>query len=204
MKRGRAIWILGGALAITACGAGSDAAGSGISNASAFEGIYQLTAASENTTGCDTPGASKLAQLRDQFFVVTSSEIFGQRYLTLNSCSSVADCQAKRAAQLAHQPYLVEYGFTLSSSTNATTLNGIAPSTGAGEGTLCVRRTYSDHVLTVAADRRLHLESRTKHLADQPQNDGFCEVDPAKSKQEAASKECSSLEVFDGSFIQAN
>jgi len=204
MKCGWLVAVLGGVFSLAACSSDSGGTGTGIADASAFEGIYQLTAASENTAGCAAPGASKLAQLRDQFFVVTGSELFGQKYQVLNSCSSVADCQAKRAAQLANQAYQIEYTFTLSSSSNATTLNGFEAGTGRGQGTQCVERTYADHVLTVAADHSLHLESRTKKLADQPQDeDGFCVVEPAKSKQEAAGKECSSLEIFDGAFVQA-
>lgn len=205
MKCGWMLVSLSGALSLLACSSGSDdGAAAGVTNASAFEGIYQLSAASENDTDCSTPGASKLTQLRDQFFVITGSELFGQKYVTLNSCSSVGDCQAKRAAQLANQAYQIEYTFTLSSSSSSTTLNGFEAGTGTGQGTQCVGRTYADHVLTVAADHSVHLESRTKKLADKPQSDGFCEVEPAKAKQEAASQPCSSLEVFDGNFVQAN
>ena len=203
MKCGSLLLSLGGALSLLACGS-DDGANASIANASAFEGIYQLSAASENDTDCSAPGASKLSQLRDQFFVITGSELFGQTYLMLNSCGGVSDCQAKRAAQLANQPYQIEYTFTLSSSSNSTTLNGFEAGTGTSQGTQCVGRTYADHVLTVAADHSVHLESRTKKLADKPQNAGFCEVEPAKAKQEAASQPCSSLEVFDGSFVQAN
>src|SRR6187551_1689840 len=164
MKYGSLISTLCGALSIVACGGGGNAAASGVDNASAFEGIYQLTAASENLTGCAMPGASKLGTLRDQFFVITGSELLGLRYVVLNSCSSVSDCQAKRAAQLANQRYFVEYTFTLSSSSNATTLNGFEATTGIGQGTQCVERTYTDHVLSIAADHGVHLESRTKNL----------------------------------------
>jgi hypothetical protein len=192
-------------ISLAACGGSDgDGANEGLGNTSSFEGIYQLTAASENTAGCATPGDSKLAKLSDQFFAITPGEIFGIKYLTLNSCSSVADCQAKRAKQQEGQPYPVEFTFTLSSSTNATTLNGFEAGTGRGEGTQCVERTYADHVLTVAADHSVHLESRTKMLADQPKDkEGYCWVEPAKSKQEAAGKECSNLEVFDATFVQA-
>jgi len=204
--RRSSVWsslILGGAFALLGCSSSDGGDGSGVANASAFEGIYQLSAASENSAGC-TPGVSTFPDLRDHFFVITASELFGQKYVQLNSCSSVANCQAKRAAQLANEPYQIEYTYTLSSSTNSTTLNGFVATTGWSQGTQCVGRTYADHVLTVAADHSVHLESRTKQLADQAQDDGFCEVEPAKSKQEAASKECSSLEVLDGSFVQAN
>lgn len=200
MKCGWLIVCLAGG-ATAACGSDSDAGGG--ADAAAFEGIYQLTAASQNSAGCAEPGGSKLSSLRDQFFVITGAEVIGQKIAVLNSCSSVADCQAKRAAQLANQPYLVDYTFTLSSSVNASTLNGFVATTGHAEGTQCVERRYADHVLTVAADHGVHLESRSKNLADQPQSDGFCVVEPAKARQEAASKECASLEVYDGSFLQA-
>lgn len=204
MKSAVWCWAVCGAFSLLACGSSDDAAGSGVTNQAAFEGIYQVTAASENAADC-SPGASKLSQLRDQFFVITASELFGQKYLVLNSCGSIAACQATRAAQQANQAYQIEYTYTLSSTTNATTVSGFEAGTGYGQGTQCVERTYKDHVLTVAGDHSVHLESRTKMLADKPQDkDGFCFVDPAESKQEAASKPCSSLEVLDGRFLQAN
>jgi len=196
---------LSGALFAAACGATDGDSGS-ITDAtnSAFGGIYQLTRANENKTSCVDPGASTLTQLKDQFFVITGSELFGQKYLMLNSCSSVSDCQAKRAKQLANQPYQIEYTYTLSSSANASTLNGFSASTGTGEGTQCVRRTYADHVLTLATDHGVHLESRLKNLPDHAMtSDGFCEVQPAQSKQEAAGVACSSLKELDGQFLQA-
>ena len=194
--------ILCGVFSVLACG-GSGDMDAGVKNAPAFEGIYQLVAASENTAGCDTAGESKLAQLRDHFFVITAADILGQTFVVLDSCSSVSDCQAKRAAQKAKQSYSIEYTFMLGSSSNATTLTGFKATTGGGEGAQC-ERTYAEHVLTVAADHSVHFESRTKLLADRPQNNGFCEVDTEKSKQEAASRECSRLETLDGSFVQAD
>jgi len=204
MKLGSLSVIWCGVFSTLACGSATDAADTGVTNAASFEGIYRLTAASENTAGCATPTTSTLSRLSDQFFVITASEIFGQKYVVLNSCSSVSACQATRAAQLANRSYQIQYTYTLSSSTSSTTLNGFEATTGSGEGGQCVGRTYAEHVLTLAADHGVHLESRMKKLSDQPQHDGFCEVEPAKSKQEAASKECSSLEVLDGSFVQAN
>lgn len=198
-----------GAIGLALCavvGCSSSDAGGGqenLGNTSSFEGIYQLTGASENTTSCATAGDSKLTKLNDKFFVITSSQVFGEKYVILISCSDVANCQTKRTAQQANQFYQIEYSFTLTSSTNATTLNGFEATTGTNEGTQCVGRTYADHVLTLAADHSVHLESRSKKLADQPEDsDGFCVVEPAKSKEEAASVACSSLEAFDGSFVQ--
>lgn len=196
------ISILGGTTSM-GCSGGDDAR-AGVGDASAFEGIYQLSAASNNLAGCAAPGASTLSQLKEQFFVITSSEVFGQKIAILNSCSSVANCQAKRDAQQNNEAYSIEYTFTFSSSDNARTLNGFEATTGYSQGTMCIERTYAEHVLTLAANRSVHLESRTTNLADLPQKDGFCWVEPAKSKQEAAGKPCRSLEVLDASFVQAN
>lgn len=204
MNWGSWLWLSCGALSLLACGSSDDAAASDVTNQAAFEGIYQLTAASENTASCVSSGASKLSALRDQFFVITGSELFGQKYVVLNSCNSVAACQATRAAQQANQAYQIEYSFTLSSSTNATTLSGFYAGTGRGEGTQCIQRKYADHVLTLAPDHSVHLESRTKNLADKPQKDNYCWVDPKESKLEAATAACVSLEVLDGSFLQAD
>src|SRR4051812_46025229 len=106
MKWGSWIWLSCATLSLAACGS-SDDASAGVTNPAAFEGIYELTGASENTASCATPGDSNLSQLRDRFFVITGSELLGQKYVVLNSCSSVAGCQATRAAQRENQPYQI-------------------------------------------------------------------------------------------------
>ena len=207
MNRGWIVGLLGAALSI-ACG-GSDAASGDSSGLSAeavagVEGIYQLDDLRKNPSACDAPGASTLASLRDKLFFVAGGEVFGQKYVLLASCSSVSDCQSKRTALLNQGSFSQEYSYTLSSATSATTLNGFEAGTGSSsDGVQCRQRTYADHVLTRASNHSLHLESRTKNLADRPVEDGFCEVEPAKAKTEAASLPCAELEVLDGSFLQA-
>lgn len=206
MNRGWIVGLLGAALSI-ACG-GSDAAGGDSAGLSAeaiagVEGIYTLDDLRKNPSACDAPGPSTLASLRDKLFFVASGEVFGQKYVLLASCNSVSDCQSKRTALLNQGSFSQEYSYTLSSASNATTLNGFEAGTGTSSGQQCVRRTYAEHVLTRASNHSLHVESRTKNLADRPQVDGFCEVEPAKSKAEAASLPCAELEVLDGSFLQA-
>jgi hypothetical protein len=203
MKYGSTSLIFAGAFAITGCG-GNAAADFGLASVSAFEGIYQLTAASENMVDCAAPGASQLAELRDQFFGINDVDVFGLKLALLDSCSDVTDCRAKREKQQAKQSYPVEYTFTFDNTTNATTLTGSTSSTGFGEGTQCVERTYAEHVLTMAADHSVHLESRTTKLSDQAQKNGSCVVEPAKSRQEAAGMPCSSLKIFDGRFVQTH
>ncbi|MEP7052618.1 MAG: hypothetical protein ABJB12_19780, partial [Pseudomonadota bacterium] len=75
--------------------------------------------------------------------------------------------------------------------------------TGFAQGTMCTGRTYADHTLTLNADHSVKLESRIKDLADMPQQDGFCEVQPAQAKAEAAKAACVELQALTGTFVQA-
>ena len=203
MKLGSWFLGIGAALFAVACGGSSDGGGSSV-DATGFVGIYQATSYTENAASCDAPGASILSPTKDPYFVITTAEYLNQKVATLISCSSVADCQDKRARQAADQGYSSDYMYTLSSTTNATTLAGFSAGSGSSEGAnTCTGRTYSDHTLSVAADHGVHLESRTKKLADKPMEDGYCVVRPAESEQEAAKVPCASLEVLDGTFVQA-
>jgi hypothetical protein len=202
------IWFLGLSAGLFGIGcSSSDGSGgsSGISSAAAaeFVGIYQTTGYSHNSTSCDAPGAPLLEGLQDKYFVAAAADEFGIGTVSIVSCNGVADCQAKRSKVIEGGFYASTYSYTLSNAVNATTLTGLYATTGFSEGTMCTGRVYADHTLTLSADHGLHLESRSKHLVDRPQQDGFCEVEPTKSQQEAASLPCSELEILDGSFVQA-
>jgi hypothetical protein len=202
-------WILGLSVAWLSVACSSSSSGgdsSGGLSASAgdsFAGIYQTTTYSKNSSGCDAPGASMLDTLQDKYFLIVGSQVFGENIVNVVSCQSVSDCQSKRTLVIAEGLYSFAYSYTLSSSVNATTLAGFEATTGFGDGTVCTGRTYSDHTLTLNPDHSVHLESRTKNLADMPMQDGFCDVQPAQSKQEAASLPCAELDVLDGTFVQA-
>lgn len=207
MNRGWMVGLLGAALSI-ACG-GSDAESGGSTGLSAeavasVEGIYTLDEFRKNPSACDAPGASVLGSLKDELFFIAGGDVFGAKYVMLASCANVDDCKAKRTALLEHGSFSQDYSFILSSASSATTLNGFEADTGSSsDGVQCRERTYADHVLTVASNHSLHLESRSKNLANKPVEDGFCEVEPAKSKAEAASLPCAALETLDGTFLQA-
>ena len=205
MIKGR--WVLGASmvwLSVACSSSGSDSPGGlSASAGDSFAGIYQTTSYSKNSAGCDAAGASTLDTLQDKYFVIVGSQVFGENILNVVSCQSVSDCQSKRASVTSEGFYSSAYSYTLSSSVNATTLAGFEATTGFADGTTCTGRTYSDHTLTLNADHSVHLESRTKNLADKPVQDGFCEVEPAQSKQEAANKACAELDELDGTFVQA-
>jgi hypothetical protein len=62
---------------------------------------------------------------------------------------------------------------------------------------VCTEREYVTHALARSGDT-LRVESRTVALADAPEEDGFCVVEPAKQKKEAEGRPCSALSVFTG------
>jgi hypothetical protein len=200
-------WVLALSMAwlSAACSSsgGDSSGGLSASAGDSFAGIYQTTAYSENSTGCDAPRASALDTLQDKFFLIVGSQVFAETIVKLVSCQSVSDCQSKRALVTSDGFYSSLYSYTLSSSVNATTLAGFEVTTGFADGTTCTGRTYSDHTLALNADHSVRLESRTKNLADKPMQDGFCEVEPAQAKQEAANLPCADLKVLEGTFAQA-
>ena len=202
-----ACWLLGVSAALfgVGCSSGDSGSGSGLSDSASagFVGIYQTTAYTENTASCDAAGASLLEGLQDKYFLVASADEFGIHTVVVVSCNGVSDCQTKRAAVMSDGIYLSSFSFTLTGATNASTLTGFEATTGFDNGTVCTERTYADHTLSLNADHSLHLESRTKNLADKPKQDGFCEVEPTQAKQEAQSLPCSDFKVLDGSFVQA-
>jgi len=205
MKIGAVILSVSGLLLALGCSSSDGGAGQGLSAADSgpFLGIYQKTTYAENKTSCDASGVSSLDTRGDDYFLITDENDFGIHVAGIYSCASVSDCQAKRAMIAANDFFSSTYSFTLSSKSNATTLTGAEALSGFPDGTNCTGRTFSDFSLLLNADHSVHLESRTKNLADKPQKDQFCEVSVSEAQQEAAGAACSTLTVLDGSFVQA-
>ena len=85
--------------ALFATGCGSDSAGS------AFEGIFATNTWTENDNGCDTEGPSILANASQTTFYIKKESFFGAKFLNLNFCDDVADCDA-----LASEPNTINLG----------------------------------------------------------------------------------------------
>ena len=199
------IAVLSALAGLSGCGGsdgGEEPGGSSPSTASAFSGVYELTSFTENEAGCDAEGASVLEQKQDRFFVVAPAVTLGARRVALVSCETVEECGQKARAIETNGTTFMEYYFTLSSEIDATRIAGFEATSGFWErdGT-CTGRTFSDHLMTLAASS-VRLDSRTKLLADRPQEDGACWVSPAESMSEAAGLPCSNLRVLQGSKVQ--
>lgn len=206
MKIGVAILSVSGLLLALGCSSSSGGGSSeGLSSAESapFLGIYQKTTYAKNESSCDSSGVSSLDTRGDDYFLITDEDDFGIHVASIYSCSGVSDCQAKRTMIAAGDFFSSTYSFTLSSKSNATTLTGIDALSGFPDGATCSGRTFSDFSLLLNADHSVHFESRTKNLADKPQQGQFCEVVAADAEKEAASVPCATLTVLDGSFVQA-
>jgi hypothetical protein len=189
------------ALGLVGCGGSDDGTENGASGldeatVQSFEGRYRLDSFTENPSSCDAEGPSTIASITETNFVMVGSSFFGDRYLQLTSCSD-ADCSMKVNAIRTNGSYFMEYSLILSGVAGPEELTGFLASTGFGMDDRCVEREYIDHVLTRTGDT-VRVESRTIALEDAPQEDGFCVVEPAKQKQEAAGRPCTALSVFTG------
>ena len=205
MKIGAA--ILGASVLFFAAGCSSSSSDSsnGLSAADAagFLGIYQMTSYGENMAGCDVAGVSSLDARGNGYFLITDETLFGRYLVTIVSCSSVSDCQAKRPEVTSGDFYTNDYPFTLNSAASATMLTGVAADSGSPTGSMCAGRSFSDYNLLMNADHSVHFESRTKNLADKPKGGDYCAVLVADAEREAANQPCATITVLDGTFVQA-
>jgi len=162
-----------------------------------FEGLYELESFNESPSGCDGEGASTFDAMTERRFVLVGASFYGQPYLALASCGDVPECGERVSAIREGSSYAPEYHLILSAEVDPDTLTGFMASTGWEMDGVCVEREYADHELVREGDV-VRVASRTKLLADAPVEDGYCVVRPARQKDEAAARECSSLTAFTG------
>ena len=174
------VW-LGCALAL-GCGDGG--------GATAFEGIYTATDATENSAGC-SEGASVTPD--DPFFVVSTRSFFGRSIPVLEGCPSLEVCAEVGASSASLTGVILSTGDDRSGLRGQTT--SVFELSGECRGTL---RTY---VLT--GELGVDAELRTEEFSvTVPINSasGECETDDVEA---AAGSTCDELSVLRGSYAQA-
>jgi hypothetical protein len=185
------------ACAVSACGGGSggdgEGSGQGLSEAAAksFEGVYETTAYTENSTGCEGAGEDRLATTSEPHFLLVTTVFFGQRVLEMMSCVDVADCQDRAAKYLASDFVAYQYGASFTEQAGPDELGGFTAWTGFEENGICTMREYDEFTL-VRDGENVTVDGVTKSLADKPVEDGFCVAEPAKDRQEAEDAPCAS------------
>lgn len=192
-----ALWGVG--LVLSGCGSAGDGSEDELSQASiqSFEGTYELSAFTENTTGCDSEGASTFGSKQDHSFVMVGSKAFGIPFIGLSSCADAADCAAVVSAIRTLGGYAPEYSLTLSTQAGPDELGGFSAGTGYLENGVCTHREYTTVTLTREGDA-VRVESRLIPLADTPPRDGICWAEPAKQRPEAEGRPCTELMVISG------
>ncbi len=196
--------VIGTALSLVACGEdekGSEGADGGVSDAviASFEGVYALTAYTENPTSCDAEGPSTLASKTDQDFVLVGASVLGQKYLQLASCEPAACADTVSAIRDAGF-FSPEYSLILSEEVGPDALSGFLAMSGFLTDGSCTEREYETHALTRMGDV-VHVESRLIPLADEPPEDGVCWARPEQQREEAEGRPCAALETISGKWI---
>lgn len=179
---------------LAACGGDGGGGGGGPQGFAPFEGIYEITAHTENTAGCDVEGPSvlgnnapMLASVQISFFVAV---------LTLHPCDNLADCQSVAADAKANNVFPFGDGFVFDSVTSSGSVaNGTMTFTGSASGGGCTG-SVTKHTLTRAEDGSIHIESRTTPSGPFAEDsEGFCTTDDAAAAAEGQA--CTELMVLD-------
>lgn len=193
------------AMNLVACGDSDEKSSStgegGVSDAAvtSFEGLYALSAYTENPTACDAEGPSTFASKTEQRFVLVGGSVFGQKYLQLASCDE-SSCAETVSAIRGTDFFSPEYSLILSEEVGPDALSGFLAMSGFLTDGACTEREYVRHELTRTGDA-VRVESQTIPLADEPPEDGVCWARPAQQRDEADGRPCASLETFAGSKI---
>lgn len=167
-----------GALVLGACGGGS-----------AFEGVYEASAWTENTAGCDAEGPSKLANESQTMFYIKLENFFGE-FLNIKFCADLATCQEE--AGDADTIHLGSYTFEDGGD------DGWSVGWYSGFGDFDTGICDGDWVeaeLTSSGEDGVRLEvRRTAAGGFMEDSDGFCDDDAGREAAEG--QPCTELEVL--------
>ena len=170
--------LIATAALLGACGGGS-----------AFEGVYEATAWTENTAGCDAEGPSKLADEFQTTFYIKLEDFFG-KFLNVKFCDDVAMCKEE-----AGDDGTIHIGsFTFESGGD----DGWSADYYSGFGDFDTGICDGDYVeasIAPSGEDGVRIEvRRTEAGGFMEESDGFCDDD--KGNDAAAGQPCTELEVL--------
>jgi hypothetical protein len=151
----------------------------------ALEGVYEIESWTQNDTGCDSDGASILADQTDDHFYLKAENLFGQEFLNLVLCEGLAACTVLAGEDT------INLGFGLDSGSDGAGWTGSGYSLG---GSDTCSGEIRDNRLEETAGGELRFEIRRTFVEGVPLDaDGFCDSDAAIEMAE--SQGCEGLEV---------
>jgi len=185
------VWVRAvGALLLSACAGGGGGGGGGMA---AFEGTYNVTSYTENTTGCEVVGPSVASEHPAGLTAVVVN--FFVDVLTLHPCEDATDCAAVMADVNANDTIPFFDGFIFETVTGNTATGRVSSASGFGDE--CNGRVVN-FTLTLNADGSIRLESRTQESDPfPPAADGSCDTEDAEAA--AAGTPCTELTVIEAS-----
>jgi hypothetical protein len=156
-----------------------------------LEGIYNVTAWTENTAGCGAEGASVLETMSDKAIYVEEDEFFGEKFVAAVHCTDEADCRAK-----AGMDTLFLDGFFFESGGDD---DGWKGQTVFASGTDMCSGQVIDHAMSGDVGTSIRIESRTRESRPfAKDSEGFCDTDDAREAAEG--QPCTELEVLSATF----
>lgn len=187
--------LLACVVVLAACG-GDDGGGGGGDGTTALEGIYTITAWTRNETGCAGEGPSVLATESSEFLLVRNSSFFGQQFIELIPCTTLAQCRIDAADDVVQ---VSQFGSVSEGSDSAGWTGGRV--TAGGSGGTC-SGTVTNTTLTSPAAMTIRIDAETRPTGDFPTDaDGFCTTDDAQ--EAAATQPCDGLDVLQATFTEA-
>jgi hypothetical protein len=153
-----------------------------------LEGIYMITAWTENTAGCEAEGPSVLAGQSDAMFYVRAESFFGTDFVNVVLCADPQDCTT-----LASGETILFDGWAFDEGGDGDGWRGAEALVSTNGGNEC-SGSVSDDTMRSPVDGTVRIESRVRNTRTfAPDADGFCLSEDAIAA--AAGEPCARFEV---------
>ncbi|MEO8703209.1 MAG: hypothetical protein ABI867_24395 [Kofleriaceae bacterium] len=173
------------AVSLLACGGDGD-------TITDLEGVYTVATHTQNLTSCDAEGASVTANSPPNLFV-KSENFLGQKFVNVNECESVGECQTLAADD--STLHIGQFGFETGSDSAGWTNTSAFASNFAGEDCEATRTAAS---LTDEGGA-IRIEARVSHATFAPGSGSDACPDEA-ALAATADAPCEQLEVLTATF----
>ncbi len=159
-----------------------------------FEGVYEISTWTENPDACDAEGPSVLpAPFGTTHFYVKNDSFFGQSFINVVGCDSVAECQEKAMEVFFDLSF---FGPLFTGNDDDGWRND--DSSCGGGGTI----EYPELLMRSDSEGAIVLEAQIKTLDDPPEDDeGFLDCEAGFAQ--VAPLPCEKLVVVRGSLVDA-
>ena len=158
-----------------------------------IEGIYEMTAYSENLASCDGEGASKLADRSERMFVIAASPGNQFAVAQLKTCRTMEECSARLQNEMASAEEILPFAAIVDDR-----LTGPWVTTGFSRDGAC-KDALSGKLSAVADGDGVKVERRGVRHDYAADSRGMCSTDVARDR--ADGKPCNDLMTIRGKRV---